>query len=283
MMIRLRSRLRILVCCAIVGIGSAGTARAVGPGPVQFPLLGIGRGQTLRLSALAVQPGPINCDATLGFADRAGALLINPGPIQISLAPGESAFLDVRFGLVGLGRFEVRPMVTFPAGSDGSSCQVSVEIFDQASGYGTVFVSPGPIQLPVIQPGPVQTFSPLGLGFGQVAQINATWVNPGPIQLPSIAADADAGPCLVTLSFVDASGSPVGTQPGPIQIGAGQTASDYFLALPPTVGPRVNVRPVVALDSVPGMAACPGVVAAVETFDVFTGRTWVVVNPGPSQ
>ena len=129
------------------------------------------------------------------------------------------------------------------------------------------------------QPGPISCSATLSFADRN----GAVLTNPGPVQNPSIAADADAGPCLVTLSFVDATGAAVGVQPGPIQITPGQTASHYFLSLPPTIGPRVNVRPVVAVDSVPGMLACAGLTSAAETFDLFTGRTWVISNPGPQQ
>ena len=262
----------------------AGDLFAVGPGPIQFPLIGIGAGQTLRLNAVASDPGPVNtpagCAATLSFANPAGAVMVNPGPIQINLAPGESAFLDfpVQLALARAGqRIELRPMVSFPAAGGGTDCVFAAEIFDQLSGFSQVFSQPESASLP----GNPATFSLMGVAFGETLRLNAVAVNPGPINSPA-AADVPPGPCVVTLGFVDASGTQV--QPGPVQITL-NPGEGRFLDLPAVqlvhrLGQRALVRPVVAVESLPGAEACAGVASAAELFDLF-GRTQALQNPRP--
>jgi len=237
-------------------------------------------GQTLRLNAVAKNPGPVGtpagCDAILSFVDRNGNAA-GPNPLSVSLLPGQSAFLDMPSGLTRAGRTEARPVVTFPAAGGGADCEFAAEIFDQASGYTSVLKNPGPIQTPASQPGPTQTFSLIGLGFAQVAQVNVFAVQPGPPNTPSTAAADASGPCVVTIGFMDLAGASVGSMLGPVQVPPGQVISHYYLALPP-IGGRVNIRPSVAVDSIAG-TTCAGVQSLVETWDLFTDRTWSVAQP----
>ena len=139
------------------------------PGPTQFPLVGIGVGQTLRLNAVAKNPGPVQaptagigaddlppgpCFVTLGFVNAAG-VQVQPGPTQIMLNPGEGGFVDLpavqlvgRFGRRAL----VRPTVmveSIPGADACAGVASAAEIFD-VFGRTWAEASPGS------QPGPVQ-------------------------------------------------------------------------------------------------------------------------------
>ena len=119
----------------------------------------------------------------------------------------------------------------------------------------------------------------MGIAFGQVARLNAVAQLLNPNADPTL----PPGPCMVTLAFLGRNGTPVGSQPGPIQINPGQAT---FLDLPAsllvnTLGQRADVRPTVMVESVPGMNACPGASSLAETFDVVTKQTWAAMSPGP--
>ncbi len=286
---------------AIVAVVPVAPVFAINPGPIGFPMIGLGLGQTLRINAVAINPGPIQtplgCVADLSFADAGGNPVgVNPGPIQINLVPGQSTFLDLPASAVVAragARAEVRPVVTFPPGDVATDCVFSAELFDAASGFSQVFQvfqKPPPSGAPpdpTAQPGlMISDFALMGVAFGQVARLNAVAVNPGPIGSPIAgAADVPPGPCVVSLGFADRNGNPVGANPGPQQVEPGHAV---FLDFPASLmvrmfGQRAEVRPVVSAESVPGMAACAGVVSLVETFDVVTGRTWAAAQPGPIQ
>jgi hypothetical protein len=145
----------------LTGIGTfvARDPRLVGllsVSPVFAPMVLAG-GETLRLVAVAknpgpqglpgaaggTDPGPTNCSATLAFADING----NPiGPnLPVNLNPGLSAFLDLPSQALGLTtgqRTDVQPMVIGP--SQNQTCSATVEVFDQVSGRTHAFQSAQP-------------------------------------------------------------------------------------------------------------------------------------------
>jgi hypothetical protein len=221
----------------------AGIAFGKDPGPSQFPIIGIGLGQTLRLTAVAKDPGPVGapatgCVATLGFVDLDGVQK-QPGPINkpVSLAPGQSDFLDFPASLL-LRRFseraELRPVVSFTAAGGATDCAFFAEVFDQFSGFSQVYVNPGPVQLP----GETGTFPLMGVAFGQVMRLTAVAKDPGPVSDP-------AGACVVRLGFVDRNG----VQPGPVQSltldpGEGGFLDIAAAGIVTRFGQRALIRPV---------------------------------------
>jgi hypothetical protein len=107
------------------------------PGPNLLGLLGLTRGQTLRLSVVASSAKAVH----LSFADLDGRPV---GPsATVHLLRGQATFLDVSAETLlgdpslappGARRVEVRPVVTVPSARNGDDSEtVSVEIFDQAS------------------------------------------------------------------------------------------------------------------------------------------------------
>jgi hypothetical protein len=255
---------------------SAGTSLAADPGPIQFAPIGIGLGQTLRLTAVAADPGPTSvpgagCTAVLGFGSQ------DPGPIgkSVTLSPGQSDFLDfpasmapTRFGQ----RVEVQPFTT-------GNCHFFAEIFDQLTGFSQVLADPGPVQMPGGNPA---AFSLLGVAVGQVLRLNAVAVDPGPVQTPG-GGLVPPGPCLVTLGFVDRNGVRVGPA---LQNMTLNPRHSGFLDFPASLmvnqfGKRAEVRPTLMVAPSSAAGACAGVLASAETFDTLSGRTWAEVDPGP--
>jgi cytochrome c peroxidase len=88
-----------------------------------FPALGIGPGQWLRLHVIALGTNQGRCQAALGFRDTAN-IAIGPSK-EVDLTIGQSAFLDYPAGDT---RIEVRPAVAHLA--NPSSCFSSMELID---------------------------------------------------------------------------------------------------------------------------------------------------------
>jgi len=119
------------------------------PSPVQFALTGITSDQTARLTVSAVTdraypPGP--CRVTLSFVDQQGhALLNSDGRVlesQVTLQPGESAFLDIG-GASASRRLNFRPVVVEQgAGGNAAICLPQLEIIDNAT-QTTSVINPG--------------------------------------------------------------------------------------------------------------------------------------------
>jgi len=102
----------------------AGTfAPAYGQNTPNFPVAGVGPGQSLRLHAIALGAGQGNCQAMLSFRNTANESV---GPsLQVDLPIGKSAFLDYP---AGDGRNEIRPVVEQL--SAPSSCFSAMELMD---------------------------------------------------------------------------------------------------------------------------------------------------------
>jgi hypothetical protein len=288
--------MRVKSCTLLVAAGAvifAGSAYGANPGPVQFPILGIGLGQTLRLTAVGKPPNlnfsPTGCIAELGFVDTSeNPVAVNPGPVNktVNLQPGQADYLDFPASQVlrTLGqRIELRPLPTVtpdPASGAGSDCDFFAEEFDAASGFSRVYRNPGPAGMP----GDFGTFPLMGVALGQVLRLTAVTISPGPIGSPD---GGTPGPCQVTLDFVDRSGAPVGRDPGPISFtfdpGQGGFLDIAAAGLVSQIGQRALIRPVITVDSVPGANPCMGVTGSAETFVRLTGATWSQISPGPSQ
>ncbi len=241
-----------------IALATANVAPAqVLPGPTNFPMVGIARGQTLLLNLVAFPPTP--CMATLGFQDSNG----NPvGNTQtVSLAAGQSTVLAVNANSLTTAfgqRVELLPIVTGPDGAlTAPACVATAEVINNVSRVSTVLV-PGAVQL---VPQPVPDFGMLGVTLLQTVRLNVVAFPPTP--------------CIGQLSFADKNGNLVGT-PLNVQLLPGQAT---FLDLPgnalvSALGVRAAVRPVVTVTE---GAAC---VASTEVFGNITGAT-AVYQPQP--
>jgi hypothetical protein len=125
---------------------STGFGTVLVPGKTMFPpnpifeLQGLAWEQTMRLIVSADPPNP--CAATLGFVDSKGSPMGQS--MQVDLKPGDTEWLDLNANTLGLKlgqRVEVQPIVTMT--SPASSCQASVEVFDDVSGRTWTHQDPG--------------------------------------------------------------------------------------------------------------------------------------------
>src|ERR1700683_1216962 len=106
------------------------------PGPTNFPMVGITRGQTLVLNVVAFPPSP--CAAQLAFQNSSGGPV---GPTQtVILAPGQSASLPLNGNSVAttIGqRVELLPTVLLSP-TVANSCVASAEVIDNLLGVTMV-------------------------------------------------------------------------------------------------------------------------------------------------
>ncbi len=169
---------------AVAALGLALRAPALysqSPNPpvsaVQFGMIGVGGGQTPRLSIIAYPPDPVRgtppCIAQLGFANSSGGPV---GPTStVNLASGQGDFLDHPPNPFG-GRAEVLPVVTMlpSAGGGTPACLASAEILDSFSGFSLV-LAPGVIAWP---PEPVFSATGSRLGAGAAAEYHRLAAQP---------------------------------------------------------------------------------------------------------
>jgi len=121
--------------------------------PKLFGMVGLVRGQRIRLNATNVTGGPVGLPAgqgrvTLGFLGEKGQLLGEP--LQKLLDPGSSAFLELSFdelpAAATAGRAYVRPFVLsarerhLPL----DPCRVTLEVIDDETGKTTVLLAAPP-------------------------------------------------------------------------------------------------------------------------------------------
>lgn len=232
-------------------------------GPVHG-LFGASLAQSIRLLVGPGNPPPgVGEEVALNFVDSNG----NPiGPsTKLTLNQGDIAWLDFNAGqyVKQLGqRIEVQPVVTLLSDTAGTSPPLTVEIFDQITGFSTVLV-------PAVQVSAAPTFIPQGLAGLQTMRLNVVAFPPGPSFPP--------GPtCVAQLSFADSSGNPLGPS-APANLTPGMSTSLDFDAdtVGLKLGQRIEVLPVVSVTPTtttgPPVASVCG--ASVEVFDHITGRT----------
>jgi hypothetical protein len=141
---------------AIGGIWEVRRARAFNPQPDppgRYTMVGIVRGQSIRINASNIAPSDSNappdpCRVRLGFVDADGNPLTNPlsGEVigrTLTLQNGQSAFLHVNAdefstGDTAPGRLQLRPVfrsVTLNSNSQSppDPCVPSVEVIDNAT------------------------------------------------------------------------------------------------------------------------------------------------------
>ena len=251
---------------------------------IDFGMLGLARGQTMRLSVVAVAPSP--CVAQIGFQSATGANFpgnpsapinpsfpgnpgfpTNPGA-PVVLGPSQGAFVDLIGNQVvaQVGqRVEVHPVIAVqpsPTGVAASVCRGLVEILDSVTGFSLLLL-PGKAS----PSGPLD-FGLQGVASGQVARLNIVAVG---------------GPCQAVLGFRDWNGFPAGPSDKTVNLTTGQ--ADFLdivgSSLVASFGQRAEVLSTVT--SVPGAAGIPASCRATsEVWDVFTGRTWAAVPSGPN-
>jgi hypothetical protein len=124
-----------------------------------FGMVGITLGQTVRLNIVNLipppdpdaPPGP--CRVVLSFRDANGRPFTDAnGQVvrrEVSLQPGESAFLDLNGDLFappstnGAGRLQLRPVARVVSVPDGNyppgPCHATMEVFDNTTGRTSTF------------------------------------------------------------------------------------------------------------------------------------------------
>lgn len=218
--------------------------------------------QTIRLTAvngpIRVPPG-VPVQAILGFVDLHGNSI---GPsMPVILNPGQTASLDLVASTITSGRISVRPVVTsLPGAPAQGSLEASVEVFEAANGFGTVFAH-GVHTVPV-----VPIFVPQGVAYGQTIQIN-------------VAAPPDS-PCVAALGFEDNNGNPVGPSSNVNLSPSHAAVLDFNVnSLTGHAGQRIEVQPMVTPQNAAGGPAsvCQ---ASVEVFDQRTKHTWTYQDSG---
>ena len=150
---------------AIGGIWEVRRARAFNPQPDppgRYTMVGIVRGQSMRINASNIAPTDPNsppdpCRVRLGFVDGEGNPLTNPRtgePVgrTLTLQNGQSAFLhldadEFSIGDTAPGRLQLRPVFrSVTLNSNGQTppdpCVPSVEVIDNAT-FKTSFVYAG--------------------------------------------------------------------------------------------------------------------------------------------
>jgi sugar lactone lactonase YvrE len=241
-----------------------------GPAPsdeVIFAPYGVLRIHTIRLTVVegpvTVPPG-VAVEAHLGFA---GPEDHSVGPTStVTLLPGQTATLDLDVStILSSGRLEVRPVVTTPAGAPaGGTIEASVEVFDTATGIGSVFGR----GVHSIAAAPV--FVPQGVPYGQNIRI--------------IALAPPDSPCTALLGFADPAGNPVGPTKN-VNLQAGNMTWLDFNAnsVSGQSGQRVEIQPIVTLQNATGnggpASACE---ASVEVYDQHSGITSTRQDSGGS-
>jgi hypothetical protein len=226
---------------------------------ISFPMAGIGRDQTVQLNLVLLNP----CTAQAVISDSNGSpltflrfefQLVGVSTVQWNgnQAPTEKAFPQ---------RSELRAVITLtpPAGAT-APCQAvaSEEIYDNLIKSTSVIVSP------VLQPpGPPQ-FGPVGVGDLQTVRLNVVAHPPDP--------------CFGALSFLDASGNPIGSV-NTASLSDGQAAYLDLTGQMATGGLGRHAEVVPVFTPTAGVASVCD--ASVEVYDQLTGWTRILVPPGP--
>jgi hypothetical protein len=227
------------------------------PGPIAFPMVGVGFGQTFQLNAFAFNP----CLMQLAIYDSNGILLASR---SASPPTDKYGMVRVRFPFHSPNRTELRAEVTAqPTTTSPCEAQATVEVYDDFD-KSTWVLTPGlHPPSPCIQSCSATTIGPAGLGLLQAVRMNVVAHPPNP--------------CMGTLSFVDVRGNPIGPS-SPVSVSAGHAA---FLDLPGQMVASSDGHGEVIAIFTPSPAATPGTcIASVEVFDQITGHTRALIKPG---
>jgi hypothetical protein len=227
-----------------------------------FGVVGITRGQTLVIHAVAWPPDP--CFAQLGFQDTNG----NPvgAPESVSLQSGQSARLAVNGDTLAaqIGqRVQLLPTVVprAPVSSTAlpvaNHCVASVEVFNNALGITTVVI-PGSVGFAT-----TTQFGLMGITALQTVRLNV--------------AATGTQPCFENFSWTMGDGTPVGPS-GSFGLAPGKVGSvdQAGSSLVTGFAERVLVRPV--LTPVPGPNGTPSgsCVASMEVTSTAPAPPWFI-------
>jgi hypothetical protein len=282
-----------------VGFAAASWAQ-VTPGPPDFGMVGLARGETARFSAVLVgnpdlyPPGP--CRVRLGFVDAAGNAIRNragaPVAVVENLRRGHVVSVDLPSAEAlgdGSVRKAIRAVLTDPPDPDfpPGPCDAlmgTVEIFSNESGrtlllqssHGQHASAATDSTAPVSAPDP--GFGMVGMIDSQTAVLSVAMIGNPDLTPPD--------PCRVSLGFLDAAGAAFHDRKGAAialdtDITPGQSVSlrlrsvDAFAGFS---GRRRAFRPVLADPPDPDFpaGACRNLSATVEVFDNASGRTRVL-------
>lgn len=284
--------LSIMVTVLSCGMAAAPPAPALPA--VQFGLVGIARGQTMRVNivnALPVGTDVAACDLHAIFADQAGLPFGTRSDDWIALVPGQATWIDLPAALVfardaSARRARVRTTVEYepdppthpPNSIDPCSRIVStLEVFDNFTGRTSAFES---------QPVPPTTFGLVGLARRQTLAL--TTINLAHPPDPGL--DLPPSPCVVALSFLDATGQAMRGRDGlPLGRRAALLPGEFLalnlpaaLTLGASAGLRVPVRALVQVDSGPPEFpdACAGLTNTLELVDTSKARTSLIYAAG---
>ena len=232
---------------------------------IEFPMVGIGFGQTYQLNIISFNP----CGLQLTIFDSMGTTVKQ-------FVPGNSTFGSMTFDHPASAfplRKQLHGVVTLrPATTSPCQAQATVEVFDDLTRTDWLvtpgLIPPGPQQIPPGPPTMPIFLGPLGLIFEQTARLSVVAHPPNP--------------CIGTLGFTDTSGNPIGS-PTPVNLAANQA---IFVDLPGfQAGTALNSsRPEVIGVFTPAVTttAPPGVcIPSIEIYDQITGYTRVLIPPGP--
>lgn len=282
----------------------------VEPQPFKIAIVGIARGQTARLNVVVPPPDdiipppddiipppddevPAACAVILGFLDAEGAPILDRAgsPLEktVRLLPGESAFLDLPSSLLSFDGLRTRILaVVVPPEDDGDdeespdACAglvATLEVFGTFTGRTQVFHSLE--EVAGVDPQPFRrAFGLVGMTRGQTAVLNVLGIDP----------------CTVDFGFLDGRGAPILDDRGipvakTVTLEPGVVES---LELPASLlsfdGLRSSIRAFVipapddehpSPDDNISPDPCAGLVAILEVYDRFTGRTQVLFPPDP--
>jgi hypothetical protein len=258
---------RIGEWAALAILALVGTQTAAAQNP-QLGMVGLASGEILRLNVVAYPPSP--CLATIGFRNANGQVPSPEPDRTVSLAPGQSAFLDLPASALGIAfgaRREFQPVVTLqpqPQPDAPNACGASVEVFDATTGLSLVAIPEPEPSLPNVAP----EFDMVGIALGQAVRLNVVAYPPNP--------------CSAAIGFRDANGQ--APQPNPsktVYLNPGEAA---FVDLPAgalglSLGQRAELQPIVTLlPGANGFSACR---ATAEVYERVNGRTWALMTPQP--
>jgi len=244
--------------------------RAAAQGNPQFSMVGLAAGEVLRLNVVAYPPNP--CHATIGFLNANGQIPQPEPGKTVSLAPGESAFVDLPASALGIrfgGRREFQPVATLqpqPEPGAPNACGASVEVFDALTGLSLMAQPQPEPTLPNVAP----QFGMAGIALGQVLRLNVVAFPPNP--------------CSAAIGFLGANGQVPQPDPGKtVYLNPGEAA---FVDLPAGTlglpfGQRAELQPVVTLIPQPEPSAASECAATAEVYDRLSGRTWTLMQPQP--
>lgn len=214
---------------------------------------------SLTVAGPVTPPPGTPVEAIVGFVNQAGISIGQP--VTVPLVAGQvspPAVLKSSLVVNALGQHaEIVPVVTAPPGQSLPPLQLTAEILDRVTGFGSMLTTTTGLAPPPA------TLAPQGLAFGQIMRLTA--------------AAFPTDPCDATLSFANSEGTAVGPSLT-VNLSPGQSHSLDLTsaALKLTPGHSIVIQPIVALQPIIGttVVSPPACMLSTDVFDVVLGRTW---------